>query len=72
MGCAWGLVSGKKFKKTSQNPNFSIIDWLFIEIIRLFLEFLLGINFFLENRLDISMKFLFQLAFSNSNSLICN
>jgi hypothetical protein len=51
------LVSGEKFEPTNQNPNFSIINWLFSEIIQLFLKFLLEIENLIENRPDISLKF---------------
>jgi hypothetical protein len=50
-------MSTEKFELTSQNPNFSTINWLFIEIISLFLEFLLEIDFFIENRSTIWLKF---------------
>jgi hypothetical protein len=39
-------MSGEKCETTIQNPNFSIVNWLFIEIIRLVLEFLFGIENF--------------------------
>jgi hypothetical protein len=48
---------GEKFEPISTNPYLSIINWLFNEIIRLFLEFLLEIEIFIENGSNISMKF---------------
>jgi hypothetical protein len=56
-------MSREKFEPTDQNPNFSIINRLFNEIICLFLEFLLEIGNFIENLLDISMKFLISIGF---------
>ena len=56
-------MSGKKFEKINQNPNFSIIIQLFIETIRLFLKFILGIENFLEYRSDISLKFFISISF---------
>jgi hypothetical protein len=49
--------SGEKFEPISKNPCLFIINRLFNEINRLFLEFLLEIENFIENRLDISLKF---------------
>jgi hypothetical protein len=49
--------SGEKFEPISTNPYLSIINRLFNEINRLFLEFLLEIENFIENRSDISLKF---------------
>jgi hypothetical protein len=49
--------SGEKFGPISINPYLSIINRLFNEINQLFLEFLLEIENFIENRLDISLKF---------------
>jgi hypothetical protein len=40
--------SREKFEPISSNPYLSIINWLFNEIIRLFLEFLLEIENFIE------------------------
>jgi hypothetical protein len=57
-------MSREKFEKISQNPSFSIINWLFIEIARLFLKFILGIQNYIENRLDISQKFSFHSNFN--------
>jgi hypothetical protein len=48
--------SGEKFEPVSTNPYLSI-NRLFDEINRLFLEFLLEIEIFIENRSDISLKF---------------
>jgi hypothetical protein len=56
-------VSGEKFEKISQDRSFSIINRLFIETVRLFLKFILGIENFLENRLDISLKFFISIGF---------
>jgi hypothetical protein len=56
-------VSGEKLEKISQNPSFSIIYRLFIETVRLFLKFILRIEKFLENRLDISLKFFISIGF---------
>jgi hypothetical protein len=52
-----GPGSGEKFEPISTNPYLSIINRLFNEINRLFLEFLLEIENFIENRSDISLKF---------------
>jgi hypothetical protein len=63
------VVFGEKFEKISQNPSFSIINWLFIEIVQLFLKFILGIDNFLENRSDLSLKFfnrLFPISIDSS------
>jgi hypothetical protein len=49
--------SGEKFEPISTNPYLSILNRLFNEINRLFLEFLLEIENFIENRLDINLKF---------------
>jgi hypothetical protein len=49
--------SGEKFEPVSTNPYLSIINRLFNEINQLFLEFLLEIENFIENRSDISLKF---------------
>jgi hypothetical protein len=49
--------SGEKFEPISTNPYLSIINRLFNEINRIFLEFLLEIENFIENRSDISLKF---------------
>jgi hypothetical protein len=49
--------SGEKFEPINTNPYLSIINRLFDEINRLFLEFLLEIEIFIENRSDISLKF---------------
>jgi hypothetical protein len=44
------MVSGEKFEPTTQNPNFSTNNRLSIEIIQLFIDFLLEIENFIENR----------------------
>jgi hypothetical protein len=49
--------SGEKFEPISTNPYLSIINRLFNEINRLFLEFLLEIENFIENQSNISLKF---------------
>jgi hypothetical protein len=49
--------SGEKFEPIITNPYLSIINLLFNEINQLFLEFLLEIEIFIENRLDMSLKF---------------
>jgi hypothetical protein len=54
-------ISKEKFELTSQNP--SINNQLFIEIIRLFLDFLLEIENFSENRSVISLKFFISTDF---------
>jgi hypothetical protein len=47
----------ENFELTNDNPNFSIINWLFIEIIWLFLEFSLKKeNILKKNELAISLK----------------
>jgi hypothetical protein len=51
------VVSGEKFELTNQNANFFTNNRLFIDIIWLFLDFLLEIENFLENMLAISLKF---------------
>jgi hypothetical protein len=50
-------------------PGILGANWLFIKIIQLFLEFLLGIKKILENRSDISMEIFISIGFSNSNRL---
>ena len=55
-------MSREKFEPTGQNPNFSIINRLFNEIIWLFLEFLLEIGNFIKKLLDISLKFLISIG----------
>jgi hypothetical protein len=52
-----GAGSGEKFEPINTNSYLSIINRLFNEINRLFLEFLLEIENFIENRSDISLKF---------------
>jgi hypothetical protein len=54
---SWLPGSREKFEPISTNPYLSIINRLFNEINRLFLEFLLEIENFIENRSDISLKF---------------
>jgi hypothetical protein len=53
----------EKFELTSQNPNFSTNNQLFIEIIQLFLDVLFEIGFSLENRWAISLKFFISTSF---------
>ena len=65
-------IQWEKFEKISQNPSLSIINRLFIQIIRLFLKFILRIEKFIEYRSDISLKFFISIVFSNFNWLIYN
>jgi hypothetical protein len=53
---SWLPGSREKFEPISTNPYLSIINRLFNEINRLFLEFLLEIENFIENRSDISLR----------------
>jgi hypothetical protein len=53
----------EKFEPISPNPYLSIINWVFNEIIWLFLEFLLEIENFIENQLDISLKFFISTSY---------
>ena len=63
MACDQGAGSGEKFEPISPNPYLSIINRLFNKIIRLFLEFLLEIENFIENWSDISLKFFIWIGY---------
>jgi hypothetical protein len=60
--------SGEKFEPISTNPYLSIINRLFDEINQLFLEFLLEIENFIENRSDISLKFFISTGFFQNST----